>query len=94
MNNDLISRSALLEDFEWIRMTVGYGSVSDIDDAIERIKKAPAVDAEPVVRCKDCVEYIHWGDDGNRICGRIGSYFGNTKPNDFCSRGAKMDVEG
>lgn len=48
MNNDLISRSALLEEFDWLRMTVGSGSVSDIDDAIERIKKAPAVDAEPV----------------------------------------------
>lgn len=48
MNNDTISRSALLEEFEWLRMTVGSGSVSDIDDAAERIKKAPAVDAEPV----------------------------------------------
>ena len=46
--NDLISRSALLEDFEWLRMTVGTGSVSDIDDAIGRIKIAPAIDAEPV----------------------------------------------
>lgn len=48
MNNDLISRSALLEEFDWLRMTVGTGSVSDIDDAIGRIEKAPAVDAEPV----------------------------------------------
>lgn len=89
MTDDLISRSALLEDFEWLRMTVGSGSVNDIDDAIERIKKAPAIDAEPVIRCRDCKEYIPWGD--GRICGLVGSYFGNTKPNDFCSRGAKMD---
>ena len=45
-----------------------------------------------VVRCKDCKEYIPWND--GRICARIGSYFGNTKPNDFCSRGErKMDAE-
>ena len=23
------------------------------------------------------------------VCGLIGSYFGNTKPNDFCSRGRR-----
>ena len=58
MNNNLISRSALLEEFEWLKMTVGSGSVGDIKDAIERIKKAPAVDAVEVVRCRDCK---HWG---------------------------------
>lgn len=67
MNNDLINRSALIEEFEWLKMTVGSGSVGDIKDAIERIKKAPAVDAEPVrlgrwedikgaIRCSECQE--------------------------------------
>lgn len=45
--SDLISRSALLEEFEWLKITVGSGSVGDIKDAIERIKNAPAVDAMP-----------------------------------------------
>lgn len=51
------------------------------------IDRMPVVDAVPVVRCKDCEEYIPWLD--GKICGLIGSYFGNTKPNDFCSRGIR-----
>ena len=57
------------------------------------VKCAPTIDAVEVVRCKDCEEYIPWLE-GNYVCGLIGSYFGNTKPNDFCSRGVrKMDAE-
>lgn len=51
------------------------------------LSKAPTIDAVPVVRCKDCEEYIPWLD--RKICARIGSYFGNTKPNDFCSYGKR-----
>lgn len=46
MNNDLISRSTLLEEFEWLKMTVGSGSVGSINDAIERVKKPT-----PWMRC-------------------------------------------
>lgn len=52
----------------------------------------PAVDAEPVVRCKDCAFYIPWGDE-RKICGRVGAYYGSTKPDDFCSRSVRMDLE-
>lgn len=48
------------------------------------------VDAVPVVRCKDCMHYISisgWSED--KFCGRLGSYYGNTTPNDFCSYGWK-----
>lgn len=55
--SDLISRSELLEEFDWLKMTVGSGSVGDIEDAIERIRKTPAVDAIEVVRCKYCENY-------------------------------------
>ena len=55
------------------------------------IDNAPAVDVVEVVRCKDCVEYIPWLD--GKICARIGSYFGNTKPNDFCSFGERKVSE-
>ena len=69
-----------------------FGSLGAVYDIAHRhilkiIDDAPAVDAEPVVRCKDCEEYIPWGN--GKICGLIGSYFGNTKPNDFCSRGRR-----
>lgn len=52
----------------------------------------PAVDAEAVVRCKDCAFYIPWGDE-RKICGRVGAYYGSTKPDDFCSRSVRMDLE-
>lgn len=51
-----------------------------------------AVDAlrqEIVIRCKDCKEYAEWGD--STICMRLGSYYGNTKPNDFCSRAERKE---
>lgn len=49
----------------------------------------PIVEYAPVVRCKDCKEYIPWAD--GYICGRVGSYYGNTKPDDFCSFGEKSE---
>lgn len=47
---------------------------------------------EPVnelIRCKDCKEYAEWGD--SMICMRLGSYYGDTKPNDFCSRAERKE---
>lgn len=67
------------------------------NDCIEYLQKCCVhVPVVEVVQCKDCVEYIPWLK-GERVCGRIGSYFGNTKPNDFCSRGVRKmaaEVEG
>ena len=42
-----------------------------------------------LIRCKDCKEYAEWGD--SMICMRLGSYYGNTKPNDFCSRAERKE---
>ena len=55
------------------------------------IEAEPTVDAVPVIRCKDCKEYAEWGD--SMICMRLGSYYGNTKPNEFCSRAERKDNE-
>ena len=52
--NDLISRSALIKEYEWLKSQVNSSSVSEIEEHIGRIKKAPAVDAVLVVRCKAC----------------------------------------
>lgn len=49
---------------------------------------SPTIDAVEVVRCKDCAEYRPWLF-GDRICGLLGSYYGNTKPDDYCSKGRK-----
>ena len=51
MNNNLISRSALLEEF------AGNGLL--LESIVRHcIEKGPAVDAVEVVRCRDCK---HWG---------------------------------
>lgn len=52
-------------------------------------KDAPTVDAVPVIRCKDCKHYDFWGE--SMICMRLGSYYGNTKPNDYCSRAERKE---
>lgn len=90
MNNDLISRSALLEEFEWLKMTVGVGSVNDIDDAIERIKKAQTVDAVEVIRCKDCKKYMPEPMGDVMMCYRCGDWPG---PDDYCGRAVRKDAE-
>ena len=55
--NDLISRAALLQDFKAAQQ-YHYSSLWHITDIKAFIENAPAVDAEEVVRCKDCK---HWG---------------------------------
>ena len=59
MNNDLISRSALLEKLA-IRADKNYMD-EDIEltirEDMHEVKDAPAVDAVEVVRCRDCK---HW----------------------------------
>ena len=42
-----------------------------------------------IVFCRDCEEYKEW--DGSKICMRLGSYYGNMKPNDYCSYGVRKD---
>lgn len=82
MNNDVISRSALLEA-KW-----------DLCDAEEAIKDAPAVDAEEVVRCKDCRWYYRSAssDLGGR-CQMFGTYDSDPSvaAGEFCSRGERRD---
>jgi hypothetical protein len=41
----LISKNALLEEFEWLLSVVNESSKDEIRDVIQRIKNAPAVDA-------------------------------------------------
>lgn len=46
-------------------------------------------DIVKVVRCKDCCEYDEWL--GEHICVRLGSYHGETKPDDYCSYGRRKE---
>lgn len=58
MNNDLISRSALMDSFDVCKVTEYDESGCGVDYlavSVDAIKNAPAVGAVEVVRCKDCV---------------------------------------
>ena len=60
MNNDLISRSALLEKQTYM-CDEALGTSPCV--LMEDIKSAPAVDAVPVIRCKDCKHWMYEYDD-------------------------------
>ena len=65
----------------------------ELDGMIRGLEQSKTIDAEPVVRCKDCKDYR------NGICGKIeyimdGYYHGTfeeKRPDDFCSYGEKED---
>jgi len=90
MNNDLISRSALLE--------LAHNHVGGTVDCND-IARLPAVDAVEVVRCKACLnamkitewERFKWNfrDDALK-CGLIGHI---VLPDGYCDGGVKADAE-
>lgn len=62
---DLISREALLdelaEEIEWDRAQMApMTATSAFKIAIRRVRKAPAVDAVELVRCKDCQFFMEY----------------------------------
>ena len=60
----------------------------DVDREV--VMKAPAVDAVEVVRCKECECYIPWNI--GRICAKSASFYRDTNPDDFCSRGVRKNA--
>lgn len=108
MNNDLISRNALIEYFEGLTRAMArarcFNAADAIQGAVEKIKTAPAVDAEPV-RHGWWIEYdrIAWlTGDGHKIdttikeecsnCGRCVERYERVAQENYCpSCGAKMD---
>ncbi len=79
--NDLISRKALIAEYDRVHIGPPGGARKLMEDA-------PSVDAVEVVRCKDCKHY--WknvntpGFDGK--CTTVGD-------DDFCSDGERKDNE-
>lgn len=72
-----------------------YGGFADKIATV--IDNMPTIDAEPVVRCKNCKYFTNNIADENlrkNFCDRIQvNCFHPVKENDFCSYGAKMDEE-
>ena len=87
MNNDLISREALLEA---IRTDVAPFTLSMV---FRHIHSAPAVDAVEVVRCKDC---IYAQERYGHLKCELGISISNTwnNPNMFCSYGERRADNG
>lgn len=69
MNDDLISRSALLEEFDWVnRATAGEGNYEeDLRLLVKRVAEMPAEDAE-------IVRHGHWVYDPNAQDWGIGGF--------------------
>lgn len=101
MNNDLISRSALIEKIEntdWYHISesgnLAKGANSELhtplfkaDDIFTALENAPAVDAVIPVRCKEC-KHLMFSDCYGEC--RIG-HMGIIQPDDFCSRGERKE---
>ena len=64
------------------------------NSAIEILKQAPTIEAEPVVHCKDCKYSKKFYITGNRYCDFHGAYEYPVSDDDYCSNGEKMDLEG
>ena len=85
MDNDLISRSALkktLFDRSF------YPAI--VKNALEN---APAVDAVPVVRCKDCYYYeqLPYAPELGKLCVLSATWRVPMKEDDFCSCGERRE---
>ena len=85
MNNDLISRSAILER-ETYMFDEALGWTACI--LTEDIKDTPAVDAVPVVRCKECEHKHAISCEGIVLCTYHGKMI-QMKSSDFCSYGER-----
>ena len=58
------------------------------------IEDAPTIEAEPVVRCKECKYSKKFNITGNRYCEFHVAYEYPVSDDDYCSNGEKMDLEG
>ena len=59
---------------------------------IEKDDKGFITIKRELIECKDCKEYQTWNND-MKICMRLGSYYGDTKLNDYCSYAVKREEE-
>lgn len=92
MNNDLISRSAVLEELRKGTIITddlyGMGIMAGNDHAMKKIEAAPAVDAVEVIKCRDCFYWMKAkvNRSGNLVCPKSGMEIVAT---DYCSKADK-----
>lgn len=71
-----------------------YGSLGGaVSGVMKHIDNMPAIDAVPVVRCRDCIGKSTWykneSSDEFYICGMSGMYI--VKDTDYCSFGERKE---
>lgn len=86
-SGDLISRRALLKEIDGSKAWVGFPMATKMI-ALELTCAAPAVEAEPVVHCKDCWKW--YPNDGSGCKCR---YCGYPDPDDYCSEGERRSED-
>ena len=89
MNGDLISRKALIEKMFPYGMPDGGNYGINARAVMKAVTETVAVEAEPVVRCAECMNYC----PDTLSCRAASNCDGNWYPEDFCSYGAKMKDE-
>ena len=100
--SDLISRSALEKIVRQSGEDAGL-HYSDWQKFLRWIRKAPAVDAVPVVRCKECKNFMPYTEKYRNGCGFDGDCailvgFADCEREcvhgmDFCSKGVRKGGE-
>lgn len=96
--SDLISRSKLQLAIKRSPAIMDKGKhYVRLDAVLGKLLVAPAVDAVPVVRCKDCA--CRGSHDLCPMCVRVyqldeSGYLDCTADDGFCHCGAKMDAKG
>ena len=79
--SDLIDKKGLIEYLDGEDLTY-------IEDFYNAIRRAPAVDAVEVVRCRDCSRANQYDDGSDNYVCRLG---GTRKGSDFCSEGERRE---
>lgn len=94
--DDLISRAAVKQAFIEYKNSMVYLAPLEINrliDLFQLIKNLPAVDAAPVIRCKDCSYWNDMSETGkNSFCARHSIYRPDgdddlfyVGPDEYCS---------
>ena len=65
-------------------IVAGYDQYYKLVVPLEKIRKMPAADVVPVVRCRKCIHWHDWGACGHPDNGFDAPPMG---PDDFCSKG-------
>ena len=91
---DLIDRASL--DFSFDRRCFSEGDeqyVRGADDAIGVVINAPAIDAVPVVRCRECKHYKDLGTYYRLMDCTHRDGLTNPDEDDFCSYGQRKETD-